>query len=246
MLGCHLCFSPVQVHSGADYPRGVLPTRRRMLSLAEKLGPDGLARLRRLWWQRQIYVYVTPGEVLVERALADFPDDVKALGRRCKIIRTDARGGGGFYPDRNEVELAAGVETYEGLRQVELSACHELFHYICWNDQRYREDEDQNFPYLRRAVFESRTLLGGYPRYRSWVTGSFLQQGDHANPVEYFADIPTNFRQTEELPPPIRAHFAPLIDGAPVPYDMSQKPSWPIDPTSLDLRLFQHWLAGAE
>ena len=246
MLGCHLCFSPVQVHSGADYPRGVLPTRRRMLSLAEKLGPDGLARLRRLWWQRQIYAYVTPGEVLVERALAGFPDDVKALGRRCKIIRTDARGGGGFYPDRNEVELAAGVETYEGLRQVELSACHELFHYICWNDQRYREDEDQNFPYLRRAVFESRTLLDGYPRYRSWVTGSFLQQGDHANPVEYFADIPTNFRQTEELPPPIRAHFAPLIDGAPVPYDMSQKPSWPIDPTSVDLRLFQHWLAGAE
>ena len=56
-----------------------------------------------------------------------------------------------------------------------------------------------------------------YPRYRGWVTASFLRQGDHANVVEYFADIPTNFRDTSELPPLIAAHFAPLIDGAPLP-----------------------------
>jgi hypothetical protein len=222
----------------------VLTYRRRMLSLAEKLRAGGLARLRRAWWQRHVYVYVTPGELLVERALAGFPDDVRALGRRCKIIRTDARGGGGFYPDRNEVELAAGVETYEGLRQVELSACHELFHYICWNDPRYRADEDQGFPYLRRAVFLSRTLLDAHPRYRSWVTGSFLRQGDHANPVEYFADIPTNFRDTAELPPPLRLHFAPLIDGSPMAYDLSKRPTWPIDPSSLELATFQRWLGG--
>lgn len=145
----------------------MLAYRRRVLSLAEKLGPDALARLRRAWWRRRMYVYVTPGEQLVELALAGFPEDIKALGRGCRIIRTDARGGGGFYPDRNEVELAAGVETYEGLRQVELSACHELFHYVCWNDPRYRNDEDQNFAYMRRAVFLSRTQLDGYPRYRS-------------------------------------------------------------------------------
>jgi hypothetical protein len=224
----------------------VLPIRRRLLAFAEDLGAARLAALRRAWWQRRIYLYVTPGEILVERALADFPDEIKELGRRCRIIRTEARSGGGFYPDRNEVELAAGVETYEGLRQVELSACHELFHYVCWNDPRYRKDEDQNFPYLRRAVFESRASLASYPRYRSWVVGSFLRQGDHANPVEYFADIPTNFRRTEELPPPIRAHFAPLIDGAPVPYDMSLTPTWPIDPASFELATFQRWLAGGD
>jgi hypothetical protein len=224
----------------------VLPIRRRLLAFAENLGSARLAALRRGWWQREIYLYVTPGDVLVERALADFPDEVKELGRRCRIIRTQARSGGGFYPDRNEVELAAGVETYEGLQQVELSACHELFHYVCWNDPRYRSDEDQSFPYLRRAVFESRTALASYPRYRSWVVGSFLRQGDHANPVEYFADIPTNFRRTEELPPPIRAHFAPLIDGAPMPYDMSEKPTWPIAASSLELATFQRWLAGRD
>lgn len=224
----------------------MLSIRRRLLAFAEDLGAARLAAFRRAWWQRSVYLYVTPGELLVERALADFPDEIKELGRRCRIIRTEARSGGGFYPDRNEVELAAGVETYEGLRQVELSACHELFHFVCWNDPRYRSDEDQNFPYLRRAVFESRASLGGYPRYRSWVVGSFLRQGDHANPVEYFADIPTNFRRTEELPPPIRAHFAPLIDGAPMPYDMSEKPSWPTDPASLELATFQRWLAGSD
>ena len=217
-----------------------------MLALAEKLPPEQLRRMREQWWKRRMFVYVTPGEALVERALAGFPDEIRALGRACRVIRTDARGGGGFYPDRNEVELAAGVETYEGLRQVELSCCHELFHYVCWNDHRYRKDEDQGFPYLRRAVYESRTLLRGFPRYASWVTGSFLRQGDHANPVEYFADIPTNFRDTSELPAPLRAHFAPLIDGAPLPYDLGRKPDWVVDPRTLELAVFQRWLAGVD
>ena len=215
-----------------------------MLVLAERLPAEPLASMRRSWWEKRRYVYVTPGEELVERALRGFPDDVRALAARCRIIRTDARGGGGFYSDRNEIELAAGVETYEGLRQVELSACHELFHYVCWNDTRYRADEDQGFPYLRRAVRESRKLLDAFPRYKGWVTQSFLRQGDHANPVEYFADIPTNFRDTAELPGPIRAHFAPLIDGSPPPYDLAHAPDWPADPT--DLATFQRWLAGVE
>jgi hypothetical protein len=217
-----------------------------MLALAEKLGPKRLHALRDAWWSGHRYVYVTSGETLVERALAGFPDDVRALGRKCRIVRTDARYGGGFYPDRNEVELAAGVETYEGLRQVELSACHELFHFICWNDPRYRRDEDQGFPYLRRAVWRSRTLLDEHPTYREWVTGSFLRQGDHANPMEYFADIPTNFRFTSQLPPPIRAHFAPLIDGSPMPYDLSRRPDWRIDPGRKDLATFQRWLGGRD
>ena len=191
-----------------------------------------------------MYVYVTPGDELARRALAGFPEDVRALGERCRIHRTKARGGGGYYPDRNEVELAAGVETYEGLRQVELSACHELFHYICWNDPRYRADEDQNFAYLRHAVRESRGSAQAFPRYYGWVTGSFLRQGEHANPVEYFADIPTNFRDPAELPGPIRAHFAPLIDGSPPPYDMREPTPWSFSPAELELATFQRWLAG--
>ena len=215
-----------------------------MLALAERLPRDDLDGLRRAWWGAHLFVYVTPGPELVERALAGFPAEVRALGRRCRVIRTNARYGGGFYPDRNEIELAAGVETYEGLRQVELSCCHELFHYICWNDPRYRADEDQGFPYLRRAVRESRDTLEAFPRYRGWVTGSFLRQGDHANPVEYFADIPTNFRDVRDLPPPIALHFAPLIDGSRMPYDTTRPPDWVADPT--DLATFQRWLAGGQ
>jgi hypothetical protein len=217
-----------------------------MLALAERLPPVQLASLRTSWWERHMYVYVTPGEELVQRALSGFPDDVRALAGKCRIIRTNARYGGGYYNDRNEVELASGVETYEGLRQVELSACHELFHYVCWNDARYRADEDQDFPYLRRAVKDSRKLLTGFPRYHGWVTGSFLRQGDHANPVEYFADIPTNFRDTAELPPPIRAHFAPLIDGSAVPYEMTRAPEWTFTRQERELATFQRWLAGGD
>ncbi|HET7700001.1 MAG TPA: hypothetical protein VFM06_03930 [Candidatus Limnocylindria bacterium] len=220
--------------------------RRAMLWSAERLGPGRLDTLRRAWWSRRLFVYVTPGDELARRALRGFPPDVRALGERCRIVRTDARGGGGFYPDRNEVELAAGVETYEGLRQVELSACHELFHYVCWNDPRYRADEEQGFAYLRKAVRDSRTLLDAHPRYRDWVTGSFLRQGDHANPVEYFADIPTNFREPRELPPPIRAHFAPLLDGSPPAYDMTRPAPWSFTTSELELATFQQWLRGAE
>ncbi len=223
-----------------------MPIRRALLARAEALDPARLRALRELWWTFRLFVYVTPGPELAERAVAGFPDDVRALATRCRIVRTRARYGGGFYPERNEVELAAGVETYEGLRQVELSACHELFHYVCRNDARYRADEDQGFPYLRRAVRDSRGGLPAYPRYRDWVTGSFLRQGDHANPVEYFADIPTNFRDPAELPPPIRAHFAPLITGGAPPYDMSAPPAWEMDDSFSSLPAFQRWLAGGE
>lgn len=220
--------------------------QRAMLSALERLFAGRLGEIRRSLWRRQIYLYVTPGDVLVERALGGFPDEVRALGRRCRIIRTNVRGGGGFYPDRNEIELAAGVETYEGLRQVELSACHELFHFICWNHPLYRRDEDRNFAYLRRAVRDSRPHLAEFPRYHGWVVGSFLRQGDHANPVEYFADIPTNFRDTADLPPPIRAHFAPLIDGTTPTFDPAREPDWPIDDAYFALATFQRWLAGNE
>ncbi len=167
------------------------------------------------------------------------PEEVRALGARCPFFRYDARGGGGYWPDRNEIWLAAGVETYEGLRQVRLSACHELFPFICWNHPRYRADEDRGFARLRRAVAESQPLVKDYPRYRGWVTASFLRQGDHANVVEYFADIPTNFRDTSELPPAIAAHFAPLIDGSPFTEEFDE------DLTSepYDLARFQRSLA---
>lgn len=217
---------------------------RAELERAERLPAPELDAIRRDWWAKRRYIYVTPGDELARRALRGFPPDVRALGERCRIHRFDARGGGGYYPDRNEVELAAGVETYEGLAQVELSACHELFHYICWNDPRYRADEDQNFAYLRHAVRESRDTMRDFPRYRDWVSGSFLRQGDHANPVEYFADIPTNFRDASLLPRPIRAHFAPLIEGGPPPYDMTRPAPWRFTRDELELRTFQRWLRG--
>ena len=189
-----------------------------VLALAERvLAQRELAGLRDQLWRSQTYLYVTPGPLLIRRALEGFPEEIRALADRCPFYRYDARGGGGYWPDQNEIWLAAGVETYEGLRQVRLSACHELFHFICWNHPRYRADEDRGFARLRQVVAEGREVARAYPRYYEWVTRSFLRQGDHANVVEYFADIPTNFRDTAELPPPVAEHFAPLIDGAPFP-----------------------------
>ena len=194
-----------------------------VLAFAERvLAPRELAGLRDQLWRSRTYLYVTPGPLLIRRALQGFPEEVQRLGDRCPFYRYDERGGGGYWPGRNEIWLAAGVETYEGLRQVRLSACHELFHFICWNHPRYRADEDRGFARLRQVVAESRPVARAYPRYHEWVTGSFLRQGDHANVVEYFADIPTNFRDTAELPPPVAEHFAPLIDGAPFPGDFDR------------------------
>ena len=212
-----------------------------VLAFAERvLGPSDLAGLRERLWRTHTYLYVTPGPLLVERALEGFPEDVRALGARCPFYRYDARGGGGYWPDRNEIWLAAGVETYEGLRQVRLSACHELFHFVCWNHPRYRADEDRGFARLRHAVAESRALARDYPRYHEWVTRSFLRQGDHANVVEYFADIPTNFRDARELPPPIAEHFAPLIHGAAFPRDFDRD----LASDAYELARFQRALAA--
>jgi hypothetical protein len=211
-----------------------------VLAFAERtLRRAELEALRERLWRTRTYLYVTPGAVLVERALEGFPAAVRALGARCPFYRFDARGGGGYWPERNEIWLAAGVETYEGLRQVRLSACHELFHFICWNHPRYRADEDRGFARLRRAVELSRPLARSYPRYYEWVTRSFLRQGDHANVVEYFADIPTNFRTTSELPPPIAAHFAPLIDGSPYPEEFDDE----LSDRPYELASFQRALA---
>lgn len=211
-----------------------------VLAFAERtLHPRDLGGLREHLWRTQTYLYVTPGPLLVERALEGFPEEVRELGARCPFFRYDARGGGGYWADRNEIWLAAGVETYEGLRQVRLSACHELFHFICWNQPRYRADEDRGFARLRKAVADSRPHVKDHPRYRGWVTASFLRQGDHANVVEYFADIPTNFRDTSELPPAIAAHFAPLIDGSPFPDGFDSD----LADDSYDLFYFQRSLA---
>ena len=213
-----------------------------VLAFAERiLAPRDLGALRDQLWRTHTYLYVTPGPLLVRHALADFPEEVQRLGERCPFYRYDARGGGGYWPDRNEIWLAAGVETYEGLRQVRLSACHELFHFVCWNHPRYRADEDRGFVALRRAVEESRSAVNDHPRYRDWIVGSFLRQGDHANVVEYFADIPTNFRDARELPPPLAAHFAPLIDGSPFPEGFDRDVA--ADP--YDLAAFQRSLRPA-
>lgn len=78
---------------------------RRALVLAEdRLSPQGLARLRGLLWSYRLYLYVTPGPVLVRQALAVFPEAVRRLGARCPFYRYAARSGGGYWPDRNQNE----------------------------------------------------------------------------------------------------------------------------------------------
>lgn len=187
---------------------------RRALELAEsRLSPSDLSRLREVLWSLRLYLYVTPGPLLVRQALAIFPEPVRILGSRCPLHRYDARSGGGYWPDANEVWLAAGVETYEGTKQVVMSARHELFHFIARNDPRYRSDDDAGWPGLWGALEQSRADLDRFPRYRDWIRRSFLPQGGHANPTELFADVPTNFPDPREVPAPLRAYFAPLLEG---------------------------------
>ena len=207
-------------HQPLSRPAFLNDLGRRALQSAERdLSPAGLARLRETLWAFRLYLYVTPGPLLVQQALAIFPEPVRALGARCPFYRYAARSGGGYWPDRNEVYLAAGVETYEGLRQVVLSARHEMFHFIARNHALYRPDDDAGWPALWGALDESRAHVADFPRYRDWIRGSFIPQGGHANPTELFADIPTNFPDPSEIPPPLRAYFAPLLigsDGGPV------------------------------
>lgn len=188
--------------------------RRALLTAEGRLSPTGLAGLRAALWTFRLYLYVTPGPELVRLALAPFPESVRTLGARCPFHRYDARGGGGYWPDRNEVWLAAGVETYEGTRQVVLSARHEMFHFVAHNDPRYRADDDASWPALWGALDASRSYMDDFPRYRDWIRRSFIPQGGHANPAELFADIPTNFPDPAELPPPLVAYFGPLLDGS--------------------------------
>ncbi|HET8567585.1 MAG TPA: hypothetical protein VFM93_01200 [Candidatus Limnocylindria bacterium] len=143
---------------------------------------------------------------------------MRDLCDRAPVRRYDARGGGGFWPDANELWLAAGVETYEGLAQVVLSARHELFHYVNWNAPVYRADQDRGWPAMRASLDRARRDVRGYRRYALWLERSFIPQADHANPVEYFADIPTNFPDPAEIPEPLRAYFGALLrEGASQP-----------------------------
>ena len=213
---------------------------KRALEVAEEnLSAEGLARLRRILWSYRLYLYVTPGPLLVQQALAIFPEPVRALGARCPFHRYDARSGGGYWPDQNEIWLAAGVETYEGLRQVVLSSRHEMFHFIAHNDPRYRPEDDAGWPALWGALEQSRDEVGRYPRYREWIRRSFLPQGGHANPTELFADIPTNFPDPDEIPPALRAYFAPLLVGG----DGGPAAVTPAAPR--DLASFHTLIAGA-
>jgi hypothetical protein len=187
--------------------------KRALLSAERNLSAAGLANLRGTLWTFHIYLYVTPGPLLVQQALAIFPEPVRALGATCPFFRYAARSGGGYWPDRNEIYLAAGVETYEGTRQVVLSARHEMFHFIAHNHPLYRPDDDAGWPALWGALEASQPFVADFPRYRDWIRSSFIPQGGHANPTELFADIPTNFPDPSEIPPPLRAYFAPLLIG---------------------------------
>lgn len=189
--------------------------RRALVAAERDLSPAGLRRLREALWPLRLYLYVMPGTALTQQALAIFPPSVRELGARASFHRYDARGGGGYWPDRNEIWLAAGVETYEGLAQVPLSSRHELFHFIARNHPLYRPDDEAGFARLRGALRASRADIDRFPRYRDWIRAHFLPQGDHANPAELFADIPTNFPDPLEIPPPLREYFAPLLTGEP-------------------------------
>lgn len=204
---------------GAPYrplrrPALVNTAGERVLRYAERtLTPPAMRRLREILWGFRLYLYVTPGPLLIERALAVFPEPVRTLGARCPFYRYDARSGGGYWPDRDEVWLAAGVETYEGTGQVVLSARHEMFHFIAHHHPLYRPDDDAGWPALWGALDASRAELDSFPRYRDWIRRSFIPQGGHANPTELFADIPTNFPDPAEIPGALRAYFAPLLAG---------------------------------
>ncbi|HEX4743624.1 MAG TPA: hypothetical protein VFW12_03015 [Candidatus Limnocylindria bacterium] len=196
---------------------------RLELERVERLAPAERERIRAGWWRERRYLVVTPGDELTLAALAPFPARVREQGRRARFRRYDDRGGGGFWPDENEIWLAAGVETYESLAQVVMSARHELFHFVNWNDPLYRDDLDRGYPGFRAALAAARASRasgaghGSHERYWSWIADSFVPQGDHANPVELWADIPTNFPDPAELPPPVAAYFAPLLVERGVP-----------------------------
>jgi hypothetical protein len=187
------------------------------LMALERLPPLLRRRARERLWSRHVYVYVTRPRRLVAQALEGYPAEVRRLAKTVRFFRSDDRGGGGYWPDRNEIWLAAGVETYERYLQARASARHELFHHLARAHPFYREDEDARWPRLVAALEDAKAVARDYPRYAEWIERSFLPQGDHANVVEYFADIPTNFPDLAELPPPLAAHFAPLISGGPAP-----------------------------
>ena len=188
---------------------------RLELERVERLGPAERGRIREEWWRERRYLVVTAGEELIRAALAPFPAEVRQLGAGARFRRYDDRGGGGFWPDTNDIWLAAGVETYESLAQVVMSARHDLFHFVNWNHPLYRDDLDRGYPGLRAALAEAREILEAHPRYAAWIAQSFVPQGEHANPVELWADIPTNFPDPAELPAPLAAYFAPLlVEGA--------------------------------
>src|SRR5947208_12908867 len=86
-----------------------------VLAFAERiLRPGELGGLRDQLWRTQTYLYVTPGPLLIDRALEGFPAEVRALGARCPLFRYDARGGGGSRPDRNAGWSAAGGGATQG------------------------------------------------------------------------------------------------------------------------------------
>ncbi len=204
------------------------------LWLLEK-APARTANTIRGWlWKRRIYFVVHDGPSLIAGALRRSPETVRALCANALVRRYDDRAGGGFWPDTSHIWLAAGIETYESHAQVFNSARHELFHYVCWNHADYRRDEERGFTALLEALREAKPIAATHERYAAWVR-SFLRQGDHANVVEYFADIPTNFTSLAELPSPLARHFAPLVEGGPIPASLRGN----LPATELELAEFQ-------
>src|SRR5256885_7629206 len=97
-----------------------------VLAFAERtLRPGELGGLREQLWRTQTYLYVTPGPLLIDRALEGFPVEVRALGARCPFFRYDARGGGGYWPAPDAGLLPAGRGTFGRLPPGALSPVHE-------------------------------------------------------------------------------------------------------------------------
>lgn len=218
---------------------------RLALVVIQALPAEWQRVVREALWRRRVYLVVEPSERLVRGALAGYPRAVRELCAKAHITRYDARGGGWFDPATDEIYLAAGVETYERYAQVFTSSRHELFHYVCWNHPVYRADEDLGFPKLLRAFLESVPFMASHPRYRDWML-SEIRYG-HTNVVEFFSNVPTNWRLMAPLPPPLAQHFAPLIDGAePHPALLQAEERIDIPREGAGLREFQARIAGLD
>lgn len=201
-----------------DFPFALSPEENlhgeQVLAYLAKLSPEEQHQQKQKWQQERTVLVVVTGDKVIAKSMESYPVWVQRLCAEAKFYRYNGvvEGiGGGYFPGRDEIWLNAGVETWESRNQIYASGRHELFHYVNWHDDLYHWDMDMGWPYLIGAIAESKRDLPRYPDYVAFLR-RFLAQGDHANPVEFFADVPTNiFNEIHLLPLPLNRYFGSLI-----------------------------------